>query len=249
MRIAIPTYRRPDTLAGKTLPLLLGRGINPEQIDVFLSDPAEHDTYADHTAGTGINLIPGATGMRANRSVMMRHYPKGTEVVAIDDDLTDIIEKTGPNSSRPLEDLPNFFMDCFEAARQQRITLWGVYPVANPYFMKNRITTDLTYIVGCLYGWVTDPDAEWHHTVLDDKEDFERSIRFYEHDGGVLRIGWVAPVTKYYREPGGMQITRTEQRVTDSANWLLQHYPQYCKPNTRKTEHTEVKLIDRRHIG
>jgi hypothetical protein len=249
MRIAIPSYRRADTLATKTIPLLLDRGVDPAIIDVFISDPGELPAYRQALQGTGVNLHPGAIGMRDNRSVMARHYPKGENVVAIDDDLTDIIEAVDAKTSRPLQGLTGFFEQAFEHARRNGCTLWGIYPVANPYFMKPKITTGLTYIVGCLYGWVTDPDADWHHTHLDDKEDFERSIRFYERDGAVLRIGWVAPVTRYYKEPGGMQVERTEQRINESVQWLLDNYGQFCTVNTRKSSGpAEVKLRDRRRV-
>lgn len=246
-RVAIPSFRRAETLASKTIPLLLERGVPAGAIDVFVSDPDEAPTYEQALKHTGVRIIPGAIGMRANRSVMARHYPKGMWVVAADDDLTDIIERKTEKRAAPVADLDDFFTAAFRLAEKARVNLWGVYPVANPYFMKPRATTELTYIVGCLYGWIADPEAEHHHTVLDDKEDYERSIRYYEQDNGVLRINWVAPVTRYYKEPGGMQVERTEDRINESVHWLLDNFGEFCTLNTsKKSGHAEVRLKDRR---
>ena len=56
----------------------------------------------------------------------------------------------------------------------------------------------------------------------------------------------IAPKTKYYDEDGGMQVTRTEKRVTASALTLIKRHPNYCSLNTKKkSNHTEIKLNSR----
>ena len=107
------------------------------------------------------------------------------------------------------------------------------------------MTFDLRYIVGAVWGTVNTHDTKLSVT-LDDKEDFERTLKFYIRDGRVVRMENYAPDTNYYGEAGGMQVERTEKRVTESAHILLKRYPNLCSLNTRKVGHTEIKLKDRR---
>ena len=48
--------------------------------------------------------------------------------------------------------------------------------------------------------------------TIDDKEDYERSIKYYLKDGGVLRFNNVTCRTNCRKEPGGMQVERTKKR-------------------------------------
>jgi hypothetical protein len=83
--------------------------------------------------------------------------------------------------------------------------------------------------------------------TIDDKEDYERSIKYYLKDGGVLRFNNVTCRTNCYKEPGGMQVERTKKRIHDSAVYLTKKYPNLCTLNTgKKSGFTEVRLKDKR---
>ena len=61
--------------------------------------------------------------------------------------------------------------------------------------------------------------------TLDDKEDYERSIKYYLKDGGLVRFNNVCARTNCYQEPGGMQVERTKQRIHDSAVLFMSKIP------------------------
>ena len=56
--------------------------------------------------------------------------------------------------------------------------------------------------------------------TVDDKEDFERSIKYYLKDNGLLRFNNGTIKTKCYKEPGGMQVKRTKERIHNNAKNL-----------------------------
>ena len=59
-RVAIPSYKRAETLRDKTLQMLSSHGIEPTRIDMFVADQAEYDTYkAVLSPGTFSNIIIG----------------------------------------------------------------------------------------------------------------------------------------------------------------------------------------------
>jgi hypothetical protein len=112
--------------------------------------------------------------------------------------------------------------------------------------MKDRVTEDLRYIIGSMWG-IINPGIDALKVTLDDKEDVQRSIIMYVLDGGVLRFEQYTPVTAYYKEPGGMQEERTKHRVDVSARALVDAYPGLATLNmTKKSGLTEVRLRDKR---
>jgi hypothetical protein len=123
--------------------------------------------------------------------------------------------------------------------------MFGFYPVANGYFMKPGYTTDLRYIIGSAWG-IINPGPILRITI-DDKEDYLRSVIMYLHDGGVVRFNDIAPETKYYKEPGGMQEERSMARISDSAKAMVAAFPDLVTINlTKKSGIPEVRLRDRR---
>jgi hypothetical protein len=167
----------------------------------------------------------------------------------VDDDIADLFERVDDKTKRPVEDLHGFVVGAFKKCKETGFKLWGIYPVLNPFFMSDGVTTDLRYIIGCCWGCENRRDPAFSVT-LDDKEDFERTIKYYLADGGILRFSGVAPATNYYGEPGGMQVERTEDRVTKSARILVERYPDLCTLNlTKKSGHAEVRLKDTRTKG
>jgi hypothetical protein len=111
--------------------------------------------------------------------------------------------------------------------------------------MKPKISTDLRYIIGSFWGSIN--AGKQVKITLDDKEDYQRSILYYKADGAVVRMNMVAPISSYYKEPGGMQEERTKQRVEESARWLVKTYPEFAVLNpSKKSGYMEVKLKDKR---
>lgn len=244
--VAIPSYRRPETVARKTLRLLTERGVPASCIDVWVADEAERQSYAATVpASLYGQLRVSAPTLCASRNHMARAYLPGTRVLYCDDDLDDLIVRLNEKETEPLRDIAAFTEECFTTAESIGCHLWGIYPVKNPYFMKQRVRTDLCYIEGAFYG-VTQRWDPCELVSLEDKEDFERTLKFYRRDGLVARFEWVAMVTKFYTEPGGMQETRTEERITDSAKFLANNYPNLCTFYVSKKGHGELRLRDRR---
>ena len=178
----------------------------------------------------------------------------------MDDDIYKIYDTYSTNNSkdkstfkhRELKSLKDLIAQAFKLCEKSKITNWGVYPVNNPFFMKARtgdirdyVSTNLCYIIGFMTGVINNRKAEIR--TIDDKEDYERSIKYFLKDGGLLRFNNITCYTKCYKEPGGMQVERTHKRIHDSAVYLTKQYPELCTLNmTKKSGYTEVYLRDRR---
>jgi len=151
-----------------------------------------------------------------------------------------------------IKDLHSMIVDSFALAEKKKVRLWGVYPLVNPFYMQMNISFDLRYIIACMMGFVNTHD-DFTFCTMNDKEDFERSIKFYIKDGGVMRYNYIGALQSPYKERGGMQEHRTPKRIRNSALELLQKYPMFCSVNTvrlkkhfRKGNPFEIRLRDKR---
>ena len=260
-RVAIPSYKRPDTLKDRSLKILHDYKIDPSKIDIFVSDNDQKGIYENTLPKGSYNkIIIGEEGIKNIRNFMPNYYPDGQYIFYMDDDIygvyecnnsTDKIQKKF-NKLKKLRSLKDLISKGFKLSESSGITNWGVYPVYNPYFMKatsnnlgDYVGTKLSYIIGFMTGVINNKKAELR--TIDDKEDYERSIKYYLKDNGLLRFNNVTCDTKCYKEPGGMQVERTKKRIHDSAVYLTKQYPELCTLNTtKKSGFTEVRLRDRR---
>jgi hypothetical protein len=247
--IAIPSYKRAETLRDKTLRVLREYQVPVSRIHVFVANKAEYDTYkATLEAGTYGHLHIAEPGMAAVRNYITRFFPVGKAIFNMDDDITGFLQwsKTARRNETRLHDLCGAISRGFAEARRTGFRLFGFYPVANGYFMKDGApSTDLRYIIGSVWG-IFNPGKILTVTI-DDKEDYLRSVIMYLLDGGVLRFNNIAPQSAYYKEPGGMQETRTMRRIEVSARAMVSAFPDLVKINlTKKSGMPEVRLRDAR---
>jgi hypothetical protein len=246
---AVPSRGRWESIRNRTLDTLHRVGVPMERVAVFVADD-EHDAYLEELRYTDVSIQRGALGMAANRNAILAAYPPGTELVQIDDDIADIVVRKDDKTleSMGAEEWASMTEMMFRHARRAGARLWGVYPVANPMFMRARLRADLTYICGNLYGCIAPgPGPSPLRPTLEDKEDYERTLACYAEDRAVMRAEWVSTRTRFYDAPGGMQTDgqRTEQRIRESAEELARRYPQWAKLNlTKRSGHAELRLRD-----
>lgn len=249
--IAIPSYKRAETLKEKTLATLNHYKINPALIHVFVANKEEYNTYkATLDPKTYGHLHIAIPGMAAVRNYITRFFPKGKAIFNMDDDIRGFLEWSpkARRHERPLQDLKAAISTGFATLRKEGLRLFGFYPVSNGFFMKDGYTTDLRYIIGSVWG-ILNPGPVLTVTI-DDKEDYLRSVMMYLLDGGVVRFSCIAPQSAYYKEEGGMQEERTMSRIDGSARAMVAAFPDLVTLNlSKKSGMPEVRLRDKREEG
>ena len=259
--VAIPSYKRAETLRDRSMKVLQDYKIDPNKIHIFVADQEQKKIYEDVLPNNSYKkIIIGEPGIKNIRNFMPRYFPEGQHIFYMDDDIYSVQEtiNNGDLSNRKdnkhvkLKSLKELINKGFRMSEDTGLNNWGVYPVYNPFFMKpttknvnDYVGTKLSYIIGFMTGVINNKEAEIR--TIDDKEDYERSIKYYLKDGGLLRFNNVTCDTKCYKEPGGMQVERTKQRIHDSAVYLTKQYPELCTLNTtKKSGFTEIRMRDRR---
>ena len=249
--IAIPSYKREKTLRDKTLKVLQQYKIPKEKIFVFVANQEEYEKYKATIPPYYNKLVIGIVGMGNIRNFITDYFPEGKKIFNMDDDISGFLRltkdktATSKGESRKFKgvELDKFIKKGFAELVKNKFSLFGIYPASNPFFMKKRATHDIRYIIGSCWGVINDKTLK---VTMDDKEDFERTIKHYMKYGGVIRFEDVTVISGYYTEKGGMQETRTKERVLKSAKLLVERYPDlatlYLK---KKSGYAEVKLKDK----
>jgi hypothetical protein len=237
--VAIPSYQRAHLLVEKTLATLKRGHVSVKHIHIFVANEQEAKTYSE-ILPKGYKIIVGVKGINEQRKFISRHFPEGQHIVAIDDDIADVVHM----DCSPVANLHEFFSNCFKTLKQHKLYIWGIYPVNNPFYMKGQkpVTTCLRFIIATMYGFVN------RHSMITDshieeKEDVENSIRHYLEDGGVLRFNHIALKTKFKNTKGGLGGLDGRLRANkEAAEFLHAKYPDLTRIKVRKNGMHEIVL-------
>lgn len=246
-KICIPTYQRYDMVKEKTLNFLESQNIPKDKIHLWVATQEEYDRYSESLKGTGYtNLHIGVVGLSQQRNyVEQQCHPEGTYIVWMDDDLESIKKKTGDNSMDVVDD---FYTEVIETGFNEMTRvgshIWGIYGASNPYFMKDKFTHKLCYMVGSMFGVITQKSDDLLR-VTEHGEDYEYSIRQYVKNGVVCRFDYITPITKYFGKGGLEEHRKDESVVYNGIRTIKKLYPKYCEIYFRKDGTPELRLKDK----
>ena len=242
--VAIPSYNRPTIIVNKTLRTLSHGGVPKHLVHIFVANEEEEKRYKN-TVPTDMyeTIIVGKIGITEQRKFIIQHYPENQTIVSIDDDIEGLFQKVSDKVLKQISHIHKFFLDAFSTLKKENLYIWGLYPVYNPFFMKHKITTDLKFIMGGLYGFINrKTQTILPSTKIKEKEDYEQSIKYFMKDGGVVRFNGTTIKTKKHA-PGGLGITKQRLEANRvAADYLVRHYPGYVSIFLRTNGMTEVRM-------
>lgn len=246
--VAIPSYKRAEVCRDKTIAMLQHHHIPSSKIFVYVANQEEYEEYKKVLdKSTYHQLIVGKKGLVPQRQFIMSQWKQDKPIVFFDDDVAKIDMSLSPKFKG--KSLDHFFKGAFAECRTHHSYLWGVYPVFNPFFRKGRdeMSTCLNYIVGAFYGIINRPHLDAIKLTITkengQKEDVERTLKYFIHDGIVLRFNRIGFVTKYYGKSGGLGTFDDRLRpMREASQKLLAKYGEYGSISTKSTGMTEFKL-------
>jgi hypothetical protein len=238
--VAVPSYNRPDVISEKTLKTLKDGGVPKSAIHIFVANKAEEKLYETAVPKELYNkIVVGKIGISNQRKFIVKYFSEGKYVVSIDDDVERLEILRGEKLAH-LKDVDGFFKEAYKTMTKEKLYIWGIYPVRNPFFMKKGISTDLKFIIGTLYGFINRkicPSGK-----IKEKEDYELSIMHYLKDGGVLRYNNVTIKTKFHAEGGLGKTDERFQANKEAGEYLSKKYPELVTIFHRGNGMTEIKL-------
>jgi hypothetical protein len=246
--ICIPSYKRSQVCKERTLNTLHKNKIDPKKIFVYVANKEEYDLYKTTLDDKMYNkLVVGKKGLAQQRQFITNQWPANKHIVFLDDDVESI--DLSLSSLFKSHNLDYFIKYAFTECTKHKSYIWGVYAVFNPFFRKARkeMTTDLNYIVGAFYGIINRPKVKAIQLTITkengQKEDVERTLKYFLHDGIVLRFNKIGFITKYYGKEGGLG--RFEDRIkpmAEACNKLKAKYGNYGEIKVRGNGMAEFVL-------
>lgn len=235
IRFAVPSLNRAKELGEKTLATLIHHKIPVSQVDIFVANQEQYDLYKSFYPD--YNIVIGVKGMKEIRMFyLLDYYKEGQKIVSLDDDI-EYVKMKNPREWEEscfeeggcpdlIAEIKLAFNECDKSGRH----LWGIYPVDNHFFMKNHISYGFNFIIGHFWGIII--KKELCGLGIDQYEDYERTIKHYLADGGVVRLNYLCCKTKYIAE-GGMGKVRDFE---NSIKYLETTYPNLTGRKIKKTK-------------
>ena len=251
-KVVIPTFNRYNIINTHTLTMLENHNIKSSLIYIFVANEEEKTKYLETLDKKyHKNLIVGILGLKNQRNFINKYFKENQNILFIDDDVKEIYELTNynkknrtENTKNILKDLNKFVLESFKLLKKEKAYLWGIYPINNPYFMFDRITFDLRFIVGPFFGIINRHNKELELTI-DEKEDVERTLKHFILDKKVVRFNNICVNTVYYKNKGGMNFKDRKKDALESATYLHKKYPELTKLKLdKKSGYAEVKLVN-----
>lgn len=252
-KVIIPSYKRYESISNKTLKVLKDKKIDPKRIYIFVANNTEKKLYEQHVDKKLYgHLIVGVKGLRNQRNFITKYFKQGDYIVQFDDDIEEIYQMKFKNNDSsikdlyPIKNLHKLIIYAFSLCHKYNAYLWGIYPVRNAFFMTKRITYDLRFIVGPMFGKINRHDNKLK-LRLNEKEDVERTLHHYHKDKAVIRFNDITIKTTYYKTKGGMQSENKDRKKESykSAIYLNKKYKNYTRLKfTKKSGYSEVVLRD-----
>jgi len=239
--VAIPTYNRYDVLEHKTLKTLMEGGVSKNRIYLFVANQEQYRFYEEAIPKSMYKaIVIGKKGITNQRIFIANYFDEGQYVISMDDDVEEFQMLRGDKLVK-LGNVAGFFENAYKLLKTNKLYIWGIYPVRNPFFMYNEITMDLRFLIGVTFGFITRHDRRLRPSInAETKEDYEQTILYYKMDGGVLRFNNITTKTKF-NAPGGLGTDRYE-RNKSAAEYLFKTYPDIITVFQRKNGTYEVKL-------
>jgi len=244
--VVVPSYNRVEIFKKKTLAVLKEYNIPKNKIYVFVANEEQKTLYEEGLKDDVGHIIVGIKGLPEVRNFIFDYFPKDKPIVSFDDDVRGFIELDAKSKGgkRKLKDLSAMFDRGFDECKKSGAKFWGVYPVSNPFFMKDKVSTDFKFIIGSFWGCFNPKDDVRITIGNGEKEDYQRTIQFWQRDQAIVRLNDVAVQTATYATPGGLQDGNRLAREQKTVKAMLKKWPEYLRLNPhRKSGFPEFRLI------
>jgi hypothetical protein len=237
-RIVIPSYKRFEMCNNLTLKTLHENGIDSSLIFVFVVDE-EYKEYKEFLNPEFYNeIIIGKKGLIEQQKFIENFFQEGEHIVSIDDDIN-YIDLSLSIYSNLNDFILNAFMDC----KSNNSYIWGIYPVFNPFFREKQkpMSTCLNFIIGCLFGFIN-RQKKIEICFAVNKNDVERSIKYFLEDGIVIRYNKIGIKTKFFSKGGLGILEDRKETIKEETKILHENYKNISRIKVRKDGRYELVL-------
>ncbi len=227
LKVFVPSYRRKNLVEETTLDYLKKSFILKEQIYLVIdTNDNSYESLDIKKIQCPYNGIGRVRSWVLNECDIINH---GDTIIMIDDDIEHFINSQ--NQKVYLDEMLPMTINEME----KKNCYFGGFPLcSNPFFLKDKYTTNLVYVSGAVQIHRIDRTRTEVATHLKQYEDYHFNIQYFLRDKHYLRNNRFAPITNHYNPVGGIVETygSLKKRLEDckvSGVWLVNEYPTMCE--------------------
>jgi len=237
---AIPSYNRVNRQT--TLDYLSKMGVPKEKIWIFTQTEKDLKEYnAAHGDRANIVMVPATRGVTARNNIL--NWLKDENILMMDDDVKMIhyMKDGGLVGFEKRIDLAFAFNRCFDQTRNLRTNIFGIYPVANAFFMSDDVSTRVT--VNTIFGFARNFPQRFDERY-ETKEDAELCGRMLRHGCRVARFNNLAVTADHNKDKNGYREKWHQDENLRSVKILCKVYPEIFAPKKGQPWEVRVKIRD-----
>lgn len=236
MKIAIPSYHRPDVLTWT----FYSQIYNPKDMFIFVNDDTQKQEYLKVNPNYQI-IVTNKIGIQKNRNFILDYFKAGEKILMLDDDVRDVY-KLGDKCLIKLtnKEIIDFIEDAFKKTEDAGAKLWGIYMIKNHFFMSDKIK-DKAFIIGSFCGIIN--NSLRYNEILELKEDYDYTIKNVITYGKILRFDNITANIKHYTNKGGCVETRKTKKNLEAkcCKRLMKMYPDHLRINKKRQNEVIIK--------
>jgi len=169
------------------------------------------------------------------RNAAFDHFGKGAHVLCLCDDVKalHILDASQKRKLRKLtiEEIEKLIARGFSDVKKVGTKLWGVYPVKNAFYMKDKVSSRV-FIIDAFSGVIVG-DLRWDEEQQF-KGDYDLTIQHISQYGCIVRYDSICVDAPYNTTEGGCLTYRTPSAEADAIERLKAKWPHFVHDNPRR---------------
>ena len=248
-RICIASHKREKIICKKTLKFLNQTCQFKTNIYIFVPNDQipnyEIELRGYDFANLNILFVESPNSLSGKMNYIINDYFNHNDfVIYLEDDIDCIqtlVEFESKKHLTNILDMTKFINRTYDILIQNNLNIFGIYAAYNPYFMHFKNSISFKFLINHFWGFIVNK----HKSIIintDCKCDYEKSILFYKEYGKMLRYNHIVCKTNNYKNVGGIDNKTRFDQETESADYLLINYPDYCVIKNCKSDFKQIRL-------
>lgn len=185
-KVAIYSYKRPDTIEKDTIDTILSKQIKPSQIYIFVANETQKILYEKYVSKDKYNkIVVGRKGKNYQINFVREYFKQGEKILNLDDDIIKIAYKYN-NLILDLENLYSYSELMFKVMKKYKTGLAGPTLRRGLIGLSNKMILDFHQINGGLYWSINDKNKKLRLYESKGCEDLELSLKSWQLYGWTL---------------------------------------------------------------
>ena len=225
--IAIPSYNRVSILKERTLTMLESYNIDKRKIFIFVVGGQQLE-YSKNLHND-YNIVIGKKGISNQRAFISEYFDEDRPIISLDDDVKNLYEINKLKKLKKITCLKCLIYETMYDMKSNKVNMCGFYPVPNPFFMKHNTSFNLKFCIGQFRIFFNKKSIETSREYIL-LEDYEMSLKYYLHDGRIMRYNNICMSADYNKLAGGLKETtdRSYERKIQEVEAFYIQYSDYC---------------------